>query len=191
MSTSNFLQYNPSQANQLDDASYATDSFRLGGAGVEAICPSDSFNKMLYQLSTCVAALNAFLAGQGYAVDDSNLASLTSTYASAFLTKADIVGGVTTVPFSSSPVFNGSLATGFYMALSGDVTSSTLTNVTPGNIVTFALFQDVTGHHNFTFPPNLLVPGVISVSPYSFSVQQFFILPNGQGMPTGAMVYNG
>ena len=79
--SSNFLQFNPTQANQENDAAYLTDATRTGGAGIGSEWPSISANKTLYQTSTAVAALMAMMANKGFTVSDASLPTLTAVLA--------------------------------------------------------------------------------------------------------------
>ena len=76
MPTSNFLQFNPTQANQENDAAYTADPTRSGGAGVGAIWPSSSANKTLYQLSTFVTAFAQMMVGKGFSMSDADVNAL-------------------------------------------------------------------------------------------------------------------
>lgn len=91
----NFLQWNPSQVNQESDASYLTDTQRVGGA-VAGIFPSQLANKLFYQVSTFVAALATALVNKGYEMQDTSLATLVTAMAN-ILTKADFGTGAGTV----------------------------------------------------------------------------------------------
>lgn len=77
--SNNFLQWNPAINNQETDAQYLADTVRLNGA-VSGIYTAPLHNKFAYQTSTFIKALGDSLANQGYAVSDSNLASLISVF---------------------------------------------------------------------------------------------------------------
>ena len=66
--TTNFVQTNPTKANQQDDATYDSYSLTADGIGVDAIMPSAWLNKAWFQSSTFVAAIAAVIAafGPGY-----------------------------------------------------------------------------------------------------------------------------
>ncbi len=64
-------------------------------------------------------------------------------------------GGFTTilaVAFSATPTFDASVADTFTMTLTGNVTSSTITNPVAGKVIRFILTQDATGGWTFAFP---------------------------------------
>lgn len=83
---SNFLQHNPSAANQENDATYATDTTRTSGIGVDQILPSPWLNKVWFQSSTFVAAMAAVISawGGGYTIEDTNLATLETNLTNFF-----------------------------------------------------------------------------------------------------------
>lgn len=78
MGTSNFLQHNPSAANQENDATYNSDTTRTGGIGVDQILPSVWLNKVWFQASTFIAALANVIAnfGSGYTITDTSISAL-------------------------------------------------------------------------------------------------------------------
>lgn len=94
MST-NFLQWNPTEANQETDAQYLADALRVGGAPVDAIYPSPLANKVFYQASTMAKAFADFMVAQGLSPSDASLASLKASIAQAISvsTFSPTVGG--------------------------------------------------------------------------------------------------
>ena len=93
--SSNFLQWNPTQSNQEDDAAYSADALRSGGAPTNAIFPSPTANKAFYQWSIFVAAFAAMLADKGYTLSDADFVNL-KTVLSNILTQADLVRYIVT-----------------------------------------------------------------------------------------------
>jgi hypothetical protein len=81
--TNNFLQWNPTAANQENDSAYTSDTLRSGGAPTNAIFPSATANKLFFQTSTFVAAMAAAMAAKNYNVVDTNLQWATGTAVSA------------------------------------------------------------------------------------------------------------
>lgn len=70
--------------------------------------------------------------------------------------KTDIrLGGLTTVAFSATPTFDASTAATFKMTLTGNVTSSTLSNAVAGEPISFEICQDGTGGRTFVPPANV------------------------------------
>lgn len=81
-----------------------------------------------------------------------------------------------TVTFSATPAFNAGQDEVFEMTLTGNVTSSTITNLGAGEFVTFSICQDATGGHTFAFPtsPTFRGAGTISSGAGTCSTQRFW-----------------
>jgi len=189
MST-NFQQWNPSSINQESDSQYTSDALRSGGATTDAILPSPTANKAFYQWSTFVAAMATSLSNKGYVVDDTNFATLVSVLAN-IRTNADIIGGIATVSYATSVVFPAGTAPAFYLDLTGNVSSSSITGSYAGQVLTFVIQQDSTGGRTMTWPvtsPVLNGIGTISPLANSISIQSFIVLPGGGIWATGPMV---
>lgn len=95
--STNFLQWNPGAANQENDAVYAADGQRTGGATLNAPFPSALANKLFYQVTTMVAALANALVVKGYSPQDANLTAL-QTVLGNLITTQDLTNGVTLGP---------------------------------------------------------------------------------------------
>ena len=106
----NFLQWNPSKVNQEDDTEYAVDSQRLGGADLEELFPSETANKLFYQVATMVAGIGQMMSNKGYTMSDANFANLVTALAN-ILTKADFGDAAGTVCQGNDPRL-GSFAAG-------------------------------------------------------------------------------
>ena len=106
----NFLQWNPSKVNQEDDTEYAVDGQRLGGADLEELFPSETANKLFYQVTTMVAGIGQMMSNKGYTMSDANFANLV-TALSNILTKADFGDAAGTVCQGNDPRL-GSFAAG-------------------------------------------------------------------------------
>jgi hypothetical protein len=94
------------------------------------------------------------------------------------------------VPFSTTPVFIGTnnLLTTFEITLTGNVISSSITNLQIGQIVNFIIHQDATGSRTFVFPPAVVNGGSIKPNPNATSVQAFVF--NGFNLyPIGPMTW--
>ena len=65
------------------------------------------------------------------------------------------LGTLNTVTFSATPIFDASTASTFKLTLTGNVTSSTLTNVVAGEPLAFEICQDATGGRTFAPPANV------------------------------------
>lgn len=86
-------------------------------------------------------------------------------YSVDVVTAADVnrlEGTYLAVTFSSTPTFDSSVADIFSMTLSGNVTSSTVSNAATGDVIGFQLCQDATGGRTFTWPATFLRPPVIT-----------------------------
>jgi hypothetical protein len=170
--STNFLQWNPNGVNQETDTQYAADAMRSGGATDPSVFASVLANKLFYQLTTFVAALATALANKGFTVNDTSLAQLESVLAN-IITTADLKPTVMDVPFSSTPTFDASKANGFLMTLSGNVTSSSVINLSPRQVITFAIAQNGIGGYGFAFPSSAKSPGTVDPTSNAFSIQQF------------------
>jgi hypothetical protein len=126
MPTNKFIQWNPTKANQESDTAYAADSQRSGGAANPSIWDSVLANKVLYQLSTMVAAIGQAITDGGHDANDAVLndlvtalevtwAKLNGSTAQAF-SAADGSSGKQVVNISQ---FSNYLALPGYQALSG------------------------------------------------------------------------
>lgn len=67
----------------------------------------------------------------------------------------DVGTSVNTVAFSATPVFNLSAGGIQKIILTGNVTSSTITSLVVGSVVTFTIIQDGTGGRSFVWPANV------------------------------------
>jgi len=76
-----------------------------------------------------------------------------------------IVSGLNVVTFSSTPTFDASLGNTQKITLSGNVTSSTLSNATAGQTINFLICQDATGSRTFVWPTNFLNAPSINSGP--------------------------
>lgn len=65
------------------------------------------------------------------------------------------------IPFSSTPVFDGSQGILFVMTLTGNVTSSTFINGFDAQRYTFIIKQDSNGLHSFAWPN--IVKGAVTI----------------------------
>src|SRR5712671_3724479 len=71
------------------------------------------------------------------------------------------LGSLTTATFSATPTFDASTAASFKLTLTGNVTSSTLSNAVAGEPISFEICQDGTGGRTFVAPTNVLNMGTI------------------------------
>jgi hypothetical protein len=188
--STNFLQFNPNQTNQETDSIYAADSTRAGGAGTGSVFASALANKSFYQWSTFIAAFCQMLVNKGISTSDANFNQLVAGLAQV-LTTADQKPGLLVVPFASTLVFDCSKANGFEIVLSGNVTSSTIINAAPGQIVTFIIVQNSVGGHAFVWPTS----GIYGNAPIEqgavvVNIQSFIVRSNGSLYPIGPITAN-
>lgn len=104
--STNFQQWNPSAANQETDAQYTTDAQRVGGAANPAIFDSATANKVLYQVTTFVAALAQALAAKGFALSDANINALAGVLATV-TTATDLSAALAAYAPLASPALTG------------------------------------------------------------------------------------
>jgi hypothetical protein len=75
------------------------------------------------------------------------------------LPAVSFTGGVTipsaTIAFSATPTFNAATVSKFYISLTGNVTSSTLTGSVKDQLVIFVISQDGVGGRTFAWPTNV------------------------------------
>ena len=147
--TTNFLQFNPTQANQETDAEYAGDATRTSGALDGNAWPDSSANKTLYQVSTMTAALGQMLANKGFSVSDANYDALVAQLAN-LLTTIDLRFGLQNLSWSASIVLNAQTFTAFAVPLQG-TTALSLTGVVAGQVYAILYSQDTAGAHAVTF----------------------------------------
>lgn len=104
--SSNFQQFNPNATNQLTDAEYTSDATRSSGAANPSVFPSETANKLFYQLSTFIYAMAQMLANKGYVLSDANAATLSAVLAN-MMTAADMA------PYApkASPALSGTPTT--------------------------------------------------------------------------------
>lgn len=172
MATTNAQQFNPAAINQETDAQYTADSNRSGGFGTDAIWPSPLANKALYQLSTYITALFQAFANKGFTTSDADLSVLTAVCAN-FLTTADQVTNILTVAYSPTPAFNAGATNGFSMTLSGNITSSTISGVKPGQLIAFYFTQDGVGGRTVVWPSSFSGAAQPDPTPNAVSLQIF------------------
>jgi len=181
MASTNFLQWNPTAANQESDSAYLGDSQRSGGAPTGVEFPSATANKLFYQISTFITALANSLVNKGYSPMDSNISSLQSVLAN-IVTFADLKPNLTAVSFSTNPQFNAQYTNGFELDLAGNVTGSTLINYSVGQILTFVITQGSVGY-SFVPPSNITGWIPINMNPGTSTVQQFIVQENTAIVP--------
>lgn len=74
-----------------------------------------------------------------------------------------VISGLNTVSFSATPTFDAKLGNTQKITLTGNVTSSTLSNATAGEQINFIICQDGNGNRTFVWPSN--VKGWMTIGP--------------------------
>lgn len=96
-----FLQFDSDKANIMDDANYLLSTYRTGGC-VSGVAPSNTHNKLFYQLSTFAAAFAGAMKAKGYTMSDAILADL-QTELSEVVTELDMVHSLLTNGYQKLP----------------------------------------------------------------------------------------
>jgi len=78
------------------------------------------------------------------------------------------------VTFSSTPTFNAALSSSFKITLTANVTSSTLTNATAGQILTFQIVEDGVGGHTWVWPTNFKGAMTLTTTANAINTQIFY-----------------
>ena len=84
-----------------------------------------------------------------------------------------VISGLNVVTFSSTPTFNARLGNTQKITLTGNVTSSTLSNATAGEQLNFIVCQDATGSRTFVWPTNVRGGMTIGSTASKCSAQNF------------------
>jgi hypothetical protein len=173
MATTNMQQWNPTAANQENDAAYTADSQRSGGATDPSVFLSALANKVFYQQSTYLTALFTAFSNKGFTTSDSNLSSLIAQCAN-FLTTADISPFIKLVPYAPGIALTGE-ATGFYIQnISGPISIASELGLVPFRPFAIYYQMDGTGGHALTgVPLNMLGAQQPDQTPNAVSVQWF------------------
>lgn len=186
--STNFVIWNPSQINQESDAAYASDSQRVGGAPNGVAFPSQTGNKLFYQVSVGITALMQMMAAKGFTVNDTNLATLTSVLA-AIRTTADVVSGLDSISYSSAITCDASAFIGFQISLAGN-TTLTVTGAAAGQSLIFIFVQDSAGGHIVTWPGTFFGGLQPDPTPNSVSVIVFDIDAGLNGRAASPIISN-
>lgn len=96
------------------------------------------------------------------------------------------------ISFSPTPLFptGGNNPVAFEMTLTGNVTSSSITGIFAGQLVTFIVIQDAVGGWTFAWPSNVKDAGTVDTTPSTRSIQTFVVSTNGNLYPISPMTVN-
>lgn len=158
-----------SQAN-FAGSTYQTEGFQSG------LSKSAQFNKAWRQPSMIGSAVAWFIANtlNINVVDDGNLTNLITNLTNAILAAAAGPTKLVSVPYSATPIFNAALGSAFEITLTGNVTSSTITGISPGQRLKLIVKQDATGGRTFV-PPSMVPMSPISTTANITNIQNFFV----------------
>jgi hypothetical protein len=186
-----FLQWNPNETNQETDAQYLADSQRASGAVNDTPLPAPLGNKAFYQWSTFCAAFGQMMANKpgAYVLDDSSESALAAVLAN-ILTESDTEPNIISVMYSPTPVFNAADSNGFQMTLAGNVTSSTISGVTAGQLIAFYFAQDSVGGRTVSWPSSFVGALQPDPTPYAVSVMLFRADLTGNPRAVSPMISN-
>ena len=84
-----------------------------------------------------------------------------------------LVVGTSTLGFSATPTFDSSASSYFSMTLTGNVTSSTISNPYDGRVIYFNICQDATGGRTFAWPASVLTPPTVGTAASSCTSASF------------------
>lgn len=156
----------PSGVGTVTSVTLAISASALFTASISGTNPITASGTFTINLAFANQAANTFLAGPG------------SGGSGAITARPLVAGdfaGKTSVTFSTTPVFDASLLPFAYFALTltGDVASSTITNLVTGQRVIFQITQDGTGNRAFVFPA--ICKGASAIAPDAgyVSTQEF------------------
>lgn len=133
-------------------------------ASITGTNPITSSGTFTLNLALANQAANTFLAGPA--------SGGSGVIAARRIVPADLLVQ-TAVTFSATPTFDASASGSFTMTLTGNVTSSSVTNPTTGQMITFILKQDATGSRTFAWPSNFKGASNIGPDANVYSVQSF------------------
>jgi hypothetical protein len=163
-------------ANVDSQATFAASGY-LGPGFSTGTAFSNQLNKVWRQSSTWANVLGSFLnQAQLDALDNGTPATLLTSLTTAV--KAAVGQTAQVVTFSATPVFDCSKGLKFEITLTGNVTSSTLTNVPNGVTIQFTIKQDGTGGRTFV-PPSGVPIDTIDPTANAASVQKIEVSSTG------------
>lgn len=99
-----------------------------------------------------------------------------------------VSGNYVTLAYASPLAIDGSLGDVYELTLTGNVGSSTMTNVVTGRRYVFILIEDGTGGRTFSWPGNVITPDAIDTTAGRKNIQEFVARPDGNLYPLGPMV---
>lgn len=152
-------------------STHQTQGFQSG------LAKSAQFNKVWRQASMIAQCVANFIGGSlGVNVlDDGVTATLNANFVKAVRVGKDVL---VVVPYAATQIFDASLGDTFQTTLTGNVTASTLINLSPNQKLTFLVIEDGTGGRTFS-PPSNLPMGSIGTGAAACNAQTFTVLADG------------
>ena len=184
--TTNFVEFNPTQSNQLSDSAYDSNALTTGGIQLDNILPSNWLNKIWRQANAFVTAFALMMANKGYSTSDVSVSTLASVLAN-ILTQADLRTALQNISFSPTISLNAVQFDGFQVTMTGNITSLTIVTPSFGQKITLAFTQDGVGGRTVAFPSNVVSPGTPDTTPNTTSMQEFQVLSDLKLHPLGPM----
>lgn len=197
-----FFDFNPDASGNISGTLYSTrDATGLLGGEIEVGGSTTSvwYEMSLWRNGKKLSSIHCH-AKNGVTLNLSNVTPISTNPAAVApagdTTYARLDGGnfsnYNTVAFSATPVFSGAgsfLNAIFELTLTGNVTSSTLTNVPKGTIVIFKIIENSAGAWTFAWPTNVKGFQSIDTTPNAINVQAGFY--DGTNVyPIGPMTVN-
>lgn len=175
-------------ANVDSQANFVGSGYQLDGFTVGTANPQQA-NKIWRQASMMAAAVANFIANtlNINVLDDGNIANLITNFTNAVTAACrNAMNVVVTVAYSATPVFDASHGNTFEIVLTGNVTSSTVINLVPGQGLRFIVKQDATGGHAFPQPTVPATAGTVPLAAIDTAASkiniQRFIVDSGSNV---------
>jgi hypothetical protein len=149
-----------------------TNELGLGFTGSATAQPGSAmakFNKktgVRFEVGISTPALTGIT--DGAVVANLNADTVDGKHASAFA-----LSGFADLRYAAMPTFDGGAANTFKITLKGNVTSSKLTNATPGEQLNFIVCQDAAGGRSFAWPANVKGGAVVGTNASTCLAQSF------------------
>lgn len=115
--------------------------------------------------------------GGGYSTSDALASDLSDEVGtSGGFVRSSVLGNYTLVSFSTTPTFTATSRTSdsFTITLTDNVTSSTLSTPTTGQLLNFRICQDATGGRTFVWPTGFTGALIPSLTASACTIQSFF-----------------
>jgi hypothetical protein len=151
-------------AGSVSSVTLAVSAGTLFTASVTGTNPITTTGTFTLNLNFANMSANTFIAGPSSGSAAAPTARL--------ITAADLPA-LNAMSFSATPTFNAGVYDSFSMTLTGNVISSTISNPTAGQTITFILTQDATGGRTFTYASNVRGWSNVDTNANAVTVQSF------------------